>query len=159
MRWLFLINKMTKAELKQILDTMLIEGEKARKEGEIPISAALVLPSKEVIYTHNEVEKENNPFSHAEIKALEEGMKKTHSRYLKDSILIVSLEPCLMCLGAILKAGVKTLYYVLDDKRLGGISAYHTFLGDKIEVVTLEDERFKKQLDSFFSSLRDKEKK
>lgn len=150
---------MTKEELNQILTRMLQEGDKAKEEGEVPVSAALVLPNQKVIYTRNRVEENNDPFAHAEILSLQKGFQATGSRYLKDGILIVSLEPCLMCMGAILKAGIKTLMYVLPDPKLGSLSHYHVFLENKCEVVEIEDSRFQSQLDSFFLTLRTKEGK
>lgn len=135
---------------------MLIEGDKAKEAGEVPVSCCLLLPNQKPIYTVNRVEKENDPLAHAEILALEEGFQKTNSRYLKDGILIVSLEPCLMCLGAIIKAGIKDLYYVLDDPKAGGLSHYASFVDESLHVIRLKDDRFKEQMDSFFTQLRAK---
>lgn len=145
---------MKKEDLKRYLDMLYLEAKKASENHEIPISALLVLPTGETVLSHNHVEEENDPFSHAEFNVINEGMKKMNSRYLKDAILIVSLEPCLFCLGAILKAGIKNLYYVLDDEKLGSLSHYHAFVDDKLFVHRIEDERFSFLMDEFFKKLR-----
>lgn len=145
---------MTRYELSSILDQMALLSKSSSSQGEIPVIAALYCPDGTVLYASNQVEEENDPFSHAEINVLRQGLKKYDSRYLKDCILIVSLEPCLMCLGAIIKAGIKNLYYVLDDPKLGGLSHYHAFVDDKIHVHRINDTRFKPIMDEFFQKLR-----
>ncbi len=145
---------MNKSELNLILDEMYAQSKIASSEEEIPVVAALLFPDGEVLYASNKVEKNNHPFHHAEIQVLEAGFKKTNSRYLKEAVLIVSLEPCLMCLGAIIKAGIKDLYYVLDDDKLGGLSHYHAFVDDQIRVHRLQDDRFLEVFRSFFAKLR-----
>ena len=145
---------MTRDELSAILDQMALLSKSSSSQGEIPVIAALYCPDGTVLYASNQVEEENDPFLHAEINVLRQGLKKYDSRYLKDCILIVSLEPCLMCLGAIIKAGIKNLYYVLDDPKLGGLSHYHAFIDDKIHVHRIDDTRFKPIMDEFFQKLR-----
>ena len=145
---------MTRDELSAILDQMALLSKSSSSQGEIPVIAALYCPDGTVLYASNQVEEENDPFSHAEINVLRQGLKKYDSRYLKDCILIVSLEPCLMCLGAIIKAGITNLYYVLDDPKLGGLSHYHAFVDDKIHVHRIDDIRFKPIMDEFFQKLR-----
>jgi tRNA(adenine34) deaminase len=145
---------MTRDELSAILDQMALLSKSSSSQGEIPVIAALYCPDGTVLYASNQVEEANDPFSHAEINVLRQGLKKYDSRYLKDCILIVSLEPCLMCLGAIIKAGIKNLYYVLDDPKLGGLSHYHAFVDDKIHVHRINDTRFKPIMDEFFQKLR-----
>jgi tRNA(adenine34) deaminase len=149
----FFIN-MTRDELSAILDQMALLSKSSSSQGEIPVIAALYCPDGTILYASNQVEEEDDPFSHAEINVLRQGLKKYDSRYLKDCILIVSLEPCLMCLGAIIKAGIKNLYYVLDDPKLGGLSHYHAFVDDKIHVHRIDDTRFKPIMDEFFQKLR-----
>lgn len=152
----FLIIEMNKEELKEIIDNMYLEGEKAIEEGEIPVSCCLVLSDGRRIYGHNSVEKENNPFSHAEFNAINKAL--TDTKYIKGSHLIVSMEPCLLCMGAILKAGIGELTYIIRDEKRGAISYYHTFVDKEIKVNELTDERFDKQLKRFFTGLREKNK-
>ena len=148
---------MTVEMLQRRLDLLYRECEKAAKDGEIPI-AALVFDEEEEVLLHNEVERRDDPLSHAEILALEEMMKRKKTRYLKDCSLLVSLEPCLMCLGAILKAGIKDLYYVLDDEKKGAFSYYHVFADDVLRIHRIKDDRHKKLMDRFFQSMREQNK-
>ncbi|MFA6829104.1 MAG: nucleoside deaminase [Bacilli bacterium] len=147
---------MNRNQLKEYLDQLYEEALKASFKGEIPVSALLVLPSNQTILVSNQVESSNNPFKHAEILALEKGMEISGSRYLKDSILIVDLEPCLMCLGAIIKAGVSQLYYIQDDPTKGSLSYYHVFTDNSLMINRIDDRRFKTLFDDFFCKLRTK---
>ncbi len=153
------IFKMTKTDLKIILDHLYEEAQISCREHEIPVSACLVLEDGRQFYSHNEVEKYNDPFMHAEFSVIDRVLKLTDSRYLKNSTLIVTMEPCLLCMGAIIKAGVSSLYYVLPDEKGGSLSHYHAFVDDKLKVSEIEDARFKKLMNDFFNTLRNQEKK
>lgn len=156
-------NAMNKEVLKAALETLYKQAQIAFDKGEVPVAACVTADeTDDTIYcSHNSVEEDDDPFAHAEILAIKRALQGTSSekdnkRYLKDATIIVTLEPCLMCLGAILKAGIKHLYYILDDPKLGSLSHYHAFVDDQLEVVRLEDEdgRFKKLMDDFFKKLR-----
>lgn len=153
------IFKMTKTDLKIILDHLYAEAQISCREHEIPVSACLVLEDGRQFYSHNEVEKYNDPFMHAEFSVIDRVLKLIDSRYLKNSTLIVTMEPCLLCMGAIIKAGVSSLYYVLPDEKGGALSHYHAFVDDKLKVSEIEDARFKKLMNDFFNTLRNQEKK
>lgn len=144
---------MTKEQLKNILDNLYIYTKEAVEKKEVPVAACLVINDK-TIYSYNHVEKNNDPFSHAEIEVIKEGLKETDSRYLKNSTLIVTLEPCLLCMGVILKTGIENLYYIMDDKDKGSLSYYHVFVDDVLKVHQIEDSRFTDLFSSFFKSLR-----
>ncbi len=145
---------MKRNELSAYLDILYDESRNAAIRGEIPVSALLVFPDGTYLVDSNQVEDKNDPFSHAEFNVIQKGMKKQKSRYLSDCILIVDLEPCLFCLGAIIKAGIKDVYYVLDDEKLGSLSHYHAFVDDRLHVHRIEDDRFKPIMDDFFKKLR-----
>ena len=144
---------MTKDQLKTILNNLYTYSQKAIEENEIPVAACLVIEDK-VFYSFNHVEKKNNPFSHAEIEVIEEALKNTNSRYLKNSTLIVTLEPCLMCMGAILKTGIENLYYIIDDKDKGSLSYHHVFVDNVLKVHQVEDKKFNELFSSFFKEMR-----
>lgn len=144
---------MDKRLLKQALDELYRKAEEAAGKDEIPISAMLLFPDGTSYLEANAVEKENDPLAHAEMRVIQKAMK-SRGRYLKDAVLLVSLEPCLMCLGAILKAGIPELWYVLDDPKLGSLSHYHAFVDDVLRVHRVEDERFEVLMKKTFSRLR-----
>lgn len=91
---------------------------KAASLGEIPIGAVLVENGKIIGRAHNQREKTGSPLHHAEMRLLEKVGKKKGNWRLNDTTLYVTLEPCPMCLGALLQARVGTLVYgALDPKR------------------------------------------
>ena len=145
---------MTKQELSQCLSKLYRKSLSLKEKGEIPVSACLLFDDGTFILEGNKVEETDNPLSHAEIMALEEGFREKNTRYLNNAVMIVSLEPCLMCLGAIIKAGIKELYYVLDDPKLGSLSHYHTHTDDRLMITRIDDDRFLPLFKDFFSSLR-----
>ena len=144
---------MTKENLKEIIDNLYCYSKKASDNNEVPVSACLIVDDK-IIYSYNHVEEKDDPFSHAEIEVIKEGLKIANSRYLKNSTLIVTLEPCLLCMGAILKTGIENLYYIMDDKNKGALSYYHVFVDDVLKVHQIKDSRFTDLFSSFFKSLR-----
>ncbi|MFA6861676.1 MAG: nucleoside deaminase [Bacilli bacterium] len=145
---------MNKEELKIYLEKLYQKACSLKSEGEIPVVAGLVLSDGTFILKGNEVEKDNNPLSHAEINVIKEGLKISKNRYLKDATMIVTLEPCLMCLGAILKTRIKALYYIVDDPQYGGLSHYHAFVDDVLQVSQIQDSRFNNLLNDCFNKLR-----
>ncbi len=145
---------MNKEQLNQIIEELYIEAKKAKEENEIPVACCLLLSDGKKYFTHNKVEANNNPFNHAEFIALSEAQKDTGLRYFKNSTLIVTLEPCLCCMGALIKMGVSSLYYILPDEKGGALSHYHAFVDDKIQINEIEDTRFLSLMNEFFNNLR-----
>ncbi len=145
---------MTKKTLQEISDQLYQRAKDALERGEIPVSCCLLTEDGQKYYSSNKVEEESDPLAHAEILLIEQVLKEKKVKYLKNSVLIVTLEPCLMCLGAILKANIKSLYYFLDDEKKGGLSYYHTFVDDVLEVTRLHDDRFLDLMKECFSKLR-----
>ena len=150
---------MNKKDLSEILDELYRLSQDALAHDEVPVSCCLVLKDGTRYYERNRVEELHDSFAHAEFLALARASKETGSLYLKDSVLIVTLEPCLLCMGALLKKGISSLFYVLDDEKLGSLSHYHAFVDDRLQVLSLEDNRFKPLMDQFFQSLRKESEK
>ncbi len=146
---------MKDTELREHLDRLYRECEQASRRGEVPV-AAIVADDRGFVFASNEVEERRNPFEHAEVLALERMLQKRGGHYLGDATLLVSLEPCLMCMGAILKAGIRDLYYVLDDERMGALSHYHVFVDDVLRVHRVKDDRFLPLLQRFFQERRER---
>lgn len=82
----------------------------AKKKGEVPIAAALVLNNEIVSIRHNEVETSLNPLNHAEILVLQDGFLK-FGKILSQCDLYVTLEPCSMCAHSIALSKIRTLYF------------------------------------------------
>lgn len=89
----------------------------AKKKGEVPIGAIIVLDNKIIARGYNKREKTQNALNHAEIIAINKACKKLKSWRLDNCEIYVTLEPCLMCYGAILNARIKKLYFGAKDNK------------------------------------------
>lgn len=104
------------------------EAKKAASLGEVPVGAVVVDENGTVIGRgHNVTETENRPTGHAEILAIEEAAKNKGSWRLSDCTLYVTLEPCPMCAGAVIRSRLKRVVYGAFDEN-GGACASVTAL-------------------------------
>lgn len=103
------------------------QAEIAYKNQEVPVGAILVSPEGEVLSkTHNLKETHFNPIAHAEMLAVAEGGKKLQNWRLSDCVLYVTLEPCPMCLTAMVQSRVKQCVFGAYDAKGGALSlGYH----------------------------------
>ncbi len=97
----------------------LAEAEKAFSEGEVPVGAVIERGGEIVASAHNLVEAEKDPSCHAELLALRRAAEKLGKKYLSDCRLYVTLEPCPMCMGAILNFRVGAICFGAFDKEAG----------------------------------------
>lgn len=104
----------------------------ATSSGDVPVGAILVAASGEVLATgRNERELHNDPTAHAEIVALREGARLRGDWQLPGSTLIVTLEPCVMCAGAILAARVECVVFGAWDEKAGAAGSVYDVLRDR----------------------------
>ncbi len=107
------------------------EAKQAAWIGEVPIGA-LVVQNGHVIGTgHNLREHSQNALDHAEILAIQEACQTLHSWRLDDCDLYVTVEPCLMCAGAMINARIRHLYYGTDDPKAGAVKSLYQVLSDQ----------------------------
>ena len=98
----------------------LSQARAAADQGEIPVGAVLVDENGCVLAaTHNLTEASHSPLAHAEMLAVEEGCRKKGGWRLSDCTLYVTLEPCPMCMGAIVHARIGRVVYGAKDARAG----------------------------------------
>lgn len=95
------------------------EARKAFEDDEIPVGAIVVVQEKIIARGHNMVERLNDPTAHAEIIALTSAFNALGSKYLPEATLYVTLEPCLMCAGAIYWSKLGRIVYGADDEKNG----------------------------------------
>ena len=95
------------------------EAGKAYKEGEVPVGAVVVLHSRIIGRGHNRVEALQDATAHAEILALTAAFNTLSSWRLDDAVLYVTLEPCVMCAGAIMNARINRIVFGTFDSRAG----------------------------------------
>lgn len=99
----------------------IIEARKAESEGEVPVGAILLLNEKIVGRGHNSPIRLNDPTAHAEILALRQAARNGTNYRLSGSVLIVTIEPCIMCVGAMIQARVEAVVYGAEDPKAGAI--------------------------------------
>jgi tRNA(adenine34) deaminase len=102
------------------MNEALIEAKIAFEEGEVPIGAVLVYEKKIIARAHNTIEKNRSVLSHAELLCLEQGSKTLQNWRLLGTTLYVTVEPCMMCSGAILHARVPRIVWGCPNTRFGG---------------------------------------
>lgn len=95
------------------------EAEKSFDEDEIPIGAVIVINKKIIARAHNMTEKLNDSTAHAEILALTAAYNFLGSKYLPDATLYVTVEPCLMCAGAMYWGKLNRVVWGADDEKNG----------------------------------------
>jgi tRNA(adenine34) deaminase len=95
------------------------EAELAFEEGEIPIGAVVVVNNKIISRGHNMTERLNDPTAHAEMIALTSAFSQIGAKYLPDATLYVTVEPCLMCAGALYWSKVTRIVWGADDEKNG----------------------------------------
>lgn len=83
----------------------------AAQQGEVPVGAALVLPDGAILQAANTCHSEDQPLLHAEFKVLQQACERFDREQLRKSTLFVTLEPCPMCMGAILHSHLGTLVF------------------------------------------------
>ncbi len=105
------------------MSAALREAEKAYKLGETPIGAVVVKDGEIIASAHNLRETGKNALYHAEILCLDAACKALGGWRLHQCDLYVTLEPCIMCSGAIVQARIKNLYYGADDPKGGAVKS------------------------------------
>jgi tRNA(adenine34) deaminase len=136
------------------------EARKACREDEVPIGALLVYEGEILAQAHNMLITLNDPTAHAEILVLREASLRKSNYRLPNTILYVTVEPCLMCLGALLQARVSKLVFGAFDPKAGACGRFHDIsstpgITHKIKVIpgVLEKE-CREILQDFFKSKR-----
>jgi len=107
------------------------EARRAEALGEVPIGAVVVHEGRIVGRGHNLRETSNDPTTHAEMIAIREAAKQVGHWRLLDTTLYVTLEPCVMCMGAIILARIPHLVFACRDPRAGAVGSIYDFSADE----------------------------
>jgi tRNA(adenine34) deaminase len=149
-------------------DWMLVslqEAQAAAELGEVPVGALVVHHGVIIGRGHNLREASNDPTSHAEMIAIRQAAAALGSWRLLDCTLYVTLEPCVMCMGAIILARIPRLVFGCRDPRAGAVGSIYNFSQDerfnhRVEVTEgVLGETCSELLSDFFRQLRAKRKK
>jgi tRNA(adenine34) deaminase len=95
-------------------------AEEAARDGDVPVGAVLAFPDGSAFEGRNRTES-SSALAHAEMEALTAALAGRHRNDLREATLYVTLEPCLMCLGAMVHARVGGLVYACAEPRFGGV--------------------------------------
>lgn len=110
----------------------LAEAELALGTGDVPVGA-VVLDRDGTVLAHgrNERERDGDPTAHAEVVAIRRAAERRGSWRLDDTTLVVTLEPCVMCAGAILAARIPRVVFGAWDEKAGAAGSVHDLLRDR----------------------------
>ena len=112
-----------RSEKEKYMRAALKEAEKARAIDEVPIGCVIVKDGKIISRGHNERETKQDATSHAELKTLQKACKKLNSWRLVGCDLYVTLEPCIMCAGAIIQSRIANVYFGAYDPKGGAFGS------------------------------------
>ena len=132
----------------------LSQAKLAKENNEVPVGAVIVYENNVISRAHNMVELLNDSTAHAEILAITSASDYLNSKYLQGCTLYTTLEPCLMCYGAIYWSKISRIVYAVDDPEKG-YKSQKIQLNKKIQEKSgvLESES-KDLIDNFFKKLR-----
>ncbi|MBQ2248302.1 MAG: nucleoside deaminase [Tidjanibacter sp.] len=133
----------------------LAEAREAAAEGEIPIGAVVVCGGRIVAKGHNRTEALGDATAHAEMEALTAAMNALGSKYLPEATLYVTVEPCVMCAGAIAWSQLGRLVYGASEPKRGFTTIAGRILHPKTQVVSgVMAEECGELMEDFFRGLR-----
>ena len=112
-----------KKDHNYFMNLALKEAEKAALEDEVPVGAVIVCNDKVIARAHNQRDKKNLTYAHAEMLAIIKANKKLGSWRMLECDIYITLEPCIMCMGAIIQSRIKNIYYGAKDPKGGAVTS------------------------------------
>ena len=150
-------------DLFHLMKQALSEAEKAYSKGEVPVGAVLARPEGQIVAkAHNQPRALNDPTAHAEILVMRKAGLFYRNYRLNNTILVVTLEPCLMCMGAAINARVAQLVFGACDLKAGAAISLYRLADDKrlnhrIEIISgIMEEECRALMQRFFRMRRKK---
>ena len=122
--------KPTEEFLNYLMDEAIEEAVQSELAGEVPIGAVVAVGDSIISRAHNLTESTPDSTSHAEVLAIREASKKVKNWRLDDAILVVTLEPCSMCAGAIKLARIPIVVYGSLDPKAGAMGSIYDLTAD-----------------------------
>lgn len=138
--------------MQNIMNIAVKEAVKAKDRDDVPVGAVITCNGELLAKAYNQKETKQCATKHAEIIAIEKASKKLHSWHLDNCTLYCTMEPCMMCCGAILQSRIKKIYYLVKNEKFG---CTDLLKNSKIEVIQMDDNyQMRKILNSFFKDKR-----
>ena len=106
---------------EEYMSLALKEAFKAKKIDEVPVGCIIVKNDKVLARAYNQKIRKKDPTSHAEIECIKKACNKLKSYYLDDCDMYITLEPCMMCTGAIIQSRLRKIYIGTEDPKGGSI--------------------------------------
>ena len=147
----------------EFMSVALEEAQEAFSLGEVPVGAILVQKNTIIARGHNQREWQQDPTAHAEMLVMQQAANRLHSWRLIDTTLYVTLEPCLMCAGAMLQARISRLVFGTVDRKAGACGSLFTVhqdsrLNHQIDILHgIHEKSCRHILQEFFQQLRKKQ--
>jgi tRNA(adenine34) deaminase len=124
---------------EELMRAALAVAQNSLASGDVPVGAIIINKHGEIIAIgHNERELHNDPTAHAEIVALRRASQATGEWRLEDHTIIVTLEPCAMCAGAIAQSRISTVVFGAWDEKAGAVGSVWDLLRDPRSLFTVE---------------------
>ncbi|HEV8514920.1 MAG TPA: nucleoside deaminase [Cyclobacteriaceae bacterium] len=138
------------------MEEALKEARKAFDKGEVPVGAVVVCQNKIIARAHNQTEQLTDATAHAEMLAITAAANGLGSKYLNECTIYVTLEPCVMCAGALHWVQLQKLVYGADDIQRGFSLVKTPLLHPKTEIVMgIKKDPSKELIDTFFRRIRE----
>ncbi len=148
-------------DLYYLMTQAMVEAEEAFSKGEVPVGAVLAGPDGEILArAHNQPIARNDPTAHAEILALRRAGPACGNYRLNGCILVVTIEPCLMCMGAAIHARIARLVFGASDPKAGAAGSLYNLgederLNHRVEVTSgIMEDACQALMKKFFRSRR-----
>jgi tRNA(adenine34) deaminase len=142
------------------MQAALDEAQHAFEEGEVPIGAVIVIDEQIIAAEHNRTAQWHDPVAHAEILAIRQACREVDYERLAGASVYVTVEPCVMCAGALVLARIRHLIYGTANPKAGGIRSLYTIgqdtrLNHRLDVTAgVLQEACARLMTSFFQQLR-----
>ncbi|MCP4396554.1 MAG: nucleoside deaminase [bacterium] len=142
------------------MQTALQEAHTAYNEGEVPIGAVIVVENQLIASNHNRTEQRHDPLAHAEILVIRDACRVMDYERLAAAEMYVTVEPCVMCAGALVLARIQRLVFGADNPKAGAIRSLYSVVDDsqlnhQMEVIPgVLQEECRRLMQSFFRQLR-----
>ena len=136
------------------------EAKVSYRNGDVPVGAVVVGDNKIISTAHNQKEENKNAVMHAEIIAISKACEELKTWHLENCTIYVTLEPCLMCAGAMIQSRIGKLVYATSNEKFGYVESISNVLNNKnnnhhpVIVTNVCQEESQKLLKSFFKDKR-----
>ena len=145
---------------EQAMRVALQQARLAGESGDVPVGAVVIYNGEIIAARHNEREATHDPTAHAEVLALRDAASILGRWRLDDCDLVVTLEPCVMCAGALINARIRSLVYATADLKGGATASLYNVCSDPrlnhnpVVVHGVCEQKARQQLQEFFAIKR-----